>query len=221
VLIDSLLTRDGVDRDDITAAVMASVVPPLTATVSAACESLFGMQPLVVGPGTHTGLEVRTDNPREVGPDRIANAVAASVQFGEPVMILDFTTALIIDVVGAGGEYMGAIIAPGMGIAAEALSRRTAQLQLIEFKPPPRAIARNTEHGLQSGLVLGYLGLVEGLVKRAQDETGPAPVVATGEAAWLPGLLAQTDVVDAYEPLLTVTGLRLIYDRHTSSAAAR
>lgn len=219
MLIERLLRRDGIDPSAVTDAVMACVVPPLAATISSACETLFGVRPLTVGPGTHTGLAIQTQNPREVGPDRIANAVAAVDRYGTPVLVLDLSTALIIDVVSAGGAYMGAIIAPGMGVAAEALAKRTAQLMRFRLEAPPRAIAGTTEENLQSGHVFGYLGLVEGLVRRVRAEIGPAPLIATGEEAGLPGLLTMTSAVDAYEPLLTVEGLRLIYKRHTARQA--
>ncbi len=214
VLIDRMLRRDGIEPSAVTAVVVACVVPPLSATVSAATEALFGVPPLVVGPGTHTGLSIRTDNPREVGPDRIANAVAAVSGFGMPVLVLDLSTALIIDVVSADGEYIGAIIAPGLGVAADALAKRTAQLMRFRLEAPPRAIAGTTEENLQAGNVLGYLGLVEGLVGRVRAEIGPAPLIATGDEA-LPDLLSMCKAIDAYEPLLTVTGLRLIHERHT------
>jgi type III pantothenate kinase len=213
-LIHCLLAQDGLAPGDVTGCVVASVVPALSGTLPAACRSLFGVEPLTVGPGVRSGLRIRTENPREVGPDRIANAVAAIARHGQPVLVLDFTTALIIDVVSAAGDYVGAIIAPGMEIAAEALARRAAQLQRIDLRPPPRAIATETAASLQSGLVLGYVGLVEGLVRRARAEVGPAPVVATGEVGWANTVLDQTDVVDVFDPLLTLDGLRRIYERH-------
>lgn len=214
LLLSALLERDGLAPSAVTGAVVACVVPTLAETIASACRDLFGLSPLVVGPGVRTGLRISTEQPREVGPDRIANAVAAIARFGAPAMVLDFTTALIIDVVGPAGDYSGAIIAPGMGVASDALARRTAQLRRIELRPPPRAIAANTEQSLQSGLVFGYVGLVEGLIRRARSEVGPAPVVATGEAPWIPDILRLTDVVDAYDPLLTLDGLRRIYIRH-------
>lgn len=214
VLLTQLLARDGLGSTDVTACAMACVVPALCGTITAACEALFGVTPLAVGPGVRSGLAIRTDYPREVGPDRIANAVAAVARYGSPVVVLDFTTALIIDVVGVDGAYRGAVIAPGIEIAAEALATRTAQLLRTALQPPPKAIATDTERGLQSGLVFGYIGLVEGLVRRVHAEIGPAPVVATGETDWIPRLLEHTAVVDVYAPLLTLDGLRRIYIHH-------
>jgi len=212
VLLTQLLARDGLGPESVAGCVVACVVPALVAPIAGACRALFGPSPLLVGPGVRSGLPIRTEDPREVGPDRIANGVAAVARYGSPVMVLDFTTALTIDVISTDGDYLGAVIAPGIEIAAEALALRTAQLQRIELVPPPRAIATDTKHGLQSGLVYGYLGLVEGLVRRVRAEIGPAPVVATGDEPWVPGLLEHTGVVDAYDPLLTLDGLRRIYD---------
>lgn len=217
VLITQLLARDGLKPGDVSACVVACVVPELAGTIELVCRQLFGVDPLMVRPGVRSGLPIRTDNPRELGADRIANAVAASARFGCPVIVLDFSTALTLDVVGPDGSYIGAVIAPGLEIAAEALSRRAARLGSIELIAPPTAIGRNTDHGLQSGLVFGYVGLVEGLVRRVREEVGDAPVVATGDEHWLEPLLDETDVIDAYEPLLTLDGLRRIYDHHTAT----
>lgn len=212
-LLSQLLAGDGLTPAAVQGCVLASVVPDAVAPLVTACTALFGQEVLVVGPGVKTGLHVRTEDPREVGPDRVANAVSAVARFGAPVLVLDFSTALTIDVVDAGGDYAGAIIAPGLEVAADALSRRTARLPRGSLAPPPSVIGNSTELGLQAGLFYGYLGLVEGLVARVRAELGPAPVVATGEATWLPDLLDHCAVIDAYEPLLTLDGLRRIHER--------
>jgi type III pantothenate kinase len=217
VLMSGLLTLAGLESTDVAGCVLGSVVPDLIQPVSAACAALFGAGPLVVGPGVHTGLSIHTDDPREVGPDRIANAVSAVARFGAPVVVLDFATALTVDLVGPDGGYVGAVIAPGLEVAAEALARRTARLPRGRLLPPPNVIATDTERGLQSGLFFGYLGLVEGLLARARAELGPAPAVATGEAPWLATLLDHTQAIDAYEPLLTLDGLRRIYERQATA----
>ncbi len=221
VFLSRLLGQAGLSAADVADCVVGSVVPDLVPILCATCEALFDTTPLVLGPGVRTGLHIHTDDPREVGPDRIANAVAARDRFGAPVLVLDFATALTVDVVGPNGDYLGALIAPGLEVAAEALARRTARLPRGDLAPPPSVIATDTAHGLQSGLFFGYLGLVEGLVQRLWDEVGPAAVVATGEATWLGNLLAHTDVVTTYEPLLTLDGLRRIHAlQHRGPAAA-
>jgi type III pantothenate kinase len=203
----------GLGAGAVGATVLGSVVPAAVAPWVAACEALVGAPPLVVGPGVKSGLRVRTEDPREVGPDRLANAVAALALHGAPVLVLDFSTALTLDVVDKAGDYVGAIIAPGLGIAADALAERAAQLGRVPIAPPPSAIGDSTEAGLQAGLFFGYTGLVEGLVARVRAELGPAPVVATGEAPWVPDLVAHCPSVDGYVPLLTLDGLRRIHAR--------
>jgi type III pantothenate kinase len=211
LLLGGLLERDGIDTTAVTAAVMACVVPELLAPLSDACGALFSVEPLVVGPGTRTGIAIRTDDPREVGPDRIANAVAAVARLGAPAIVIDCATALTLDVVGSAGDYLGAVIAPGMETAANALTENAARLPRVELSAPVRAIADDTVGALQSGVVLGYLGLVDGLVRRLRDEIGAAPAIATGEAAWGAMIAERSDTIDAYEPLLTLDGLRRIH----------
>jgi type III pantothenate kinase len=211
LLLRQFLARDGVAAEGVAGSVLACVVPPVVAPLVRAIEELLGEPPLVVGPGVRTGLAIHTEDPREVGPDRVANAVAARAAYGAPVIVLDFSTALTVDIVGPAGDYLGALIAPGMDIAADALARRTAQLGRIDLSVPARVIATNTDDGLRAGLVLGYTGLVEGLVRRVHETIGAAPVVATGDAAWLTPLLAAGGPIDAHDPLLTLDGLRRIW----------
>jgi len=218
VLLVRLLLSAGLEPTAVTDCVLGCVVPELAATFQAALLQLLGTPPLLVEPGVRTGMDIRTDDPRDVGADRIANAVAARARCGAPVVVLDFGTALTIDVVGPNGDYLGAVIAPGMEVAAEGLSRRAARLRRIELRAPPRAIAHSTAHGLQSGLVFGTIGMIEGLLRRVHDEIGPAPVMATGEAPSVAQVLALTDAVQHYDPLLTLDGLRLIHAHHTQRA---
>ena len=215
LLLAGLLESHGLEAPAVAGSVLGCVVPELTPVFAEVLEKLCGGPPLVIGPGVRTGLQIRGEDPREAGADRIANAVAARHRFGSPVVACDFGTALALDVVGSDGDYLGASIAPGIEVAAEALGRRAARLGRVELKPPPRAIAANTIHGLQSGLVFGYVGMVEGLIRRVRDEIGPAPVIATGDGPWLPALLGMTRSIDAYDPLLTLRGLRLIHAHHT------
>jgi type III pantothenate kinase len=210
------MARDG-HREAVDACVIGCVVPELLPVMVEVCRREFDQPPLVVGPGVASGLRIDTADPREVGADRIANGVAAVARYGSPVIVLDFSTTLTVDVVSEGGAYAGAVIAPGLEVAAEGLARRAARLGRIDLVAPPHAIADNTVQALQSGLVFGYVGLIEGLVRRVRSEIGPAPVVATGEAILLDDLLRQTDVIEAYEPLLTLDGLRRILSRHLAA----
>lgn len=220
VLLARLLVGSGIDARQVRGSVMACVVPELCGTIARAVESVSGKAPLVVGPGVRTGLDIRTDEPRQVGADRIANAVAARDLVGAPAIVADFGTAFTLDVVGPDGDYVGAVIAPGIDVTAHALTRRAARLGQIAVETPPRAIADNTAHGLQSGLVFGYIGLVDGLIDRVRSEVGPAPVVATGDGPWIRELLAGCRSIDHYEQLLALTGLRLIHDRHHGRPSA-
>lgn len=214
ILIARLFAEQALAPAEVSACVMACVVPELEPVLVETCHRLFGVVPLRVGAGVRSGLKIETEAPRELGPDRIANAVAARARHGCPVIVLDFSTALTLDVVGPGGGYLGAIIAPGIEIAAEALARHTAGLRRPSLTVPERAIGRGTDEALRSGLVLGYLGLVEGLLRQVQAEIGPATVVATGDGPWLGPLLAETRAIDALEPDLTLEGLRRIYRHH-------
>lgn len=190
--------------------ILSSVVPPLTPVFVDLGERYLGTMPLVVGGGIKTGVRIRYDNPQEVGADRVVNALAAKRLYGTPIVVVDFGTATTFDCVSAEGDYLGGAIAPGIGISVEALFRHTARLPRIELALPPRAIGTNTVASMQSGVLYGYVGLVEGLVSRLKKELGGrVRVIATGGMA---GVIArQTPVIEAVNPDLTLEGLRLIY----------
>jgi len=195
--------------------VIGSVVPAVTATLSRMCETWLGQEALVVHVGLDLGMAVRVKEPRRVGVDRLVNALAARETYGAPCISLDFGTATKFDVVAADGAFIGGAIAPGLLTATDALVHNTAQLPRIEFVAPARAIGDDTVSAMQSGIVLGYLSLVEGLLARIQDELpgGPAPVVATGGLA---GLIAPlTSAIHHHDPTLTLRGLQLVYKRHS------
>ncbi len=195
------------DIDDIA---MCSVVPPLVATFEELCQRYFHISPLVVGSGIKTGVRIRMDNPREVGADRIVDAAAVHHLYGGPVIIADFGTATTFDVISKEGDYMGGAIAPGINIAAEALFMRAAMLPRMELVRPRRVIGTNTVDAMQSGVVFGYVALVEGMIARIQKELGEkARVVATGGFAEL--IAEQTIAIDEVNPNLTLVGLRLVY----------
>jgi type III pantothenate kinase len=187
------------------------VVPPLLPAFQELCQRYLHVTPLVVGPGIKTGVRVATDDPREVGADRIVNALAVKRLYGAPAIVIDFGTATTFDVVSAEGDYLGGAIAPGIGISAEALYRYTAKLPRIELAAPKSPIGKNTVASMQSGVILGYVCLVEGMIARFQKELGgKARVVATGGLA---GVIAkETTVIEAVNPDLTLEGLRLIYE---------
>ena len=173
-----LLELAGVAREDLTGAVLASVVPPLTGTFMQACEKYLGQTPLAIGAGVKTGVRIRYEDPKAVGADRVADAAAVQHLYGGPACIVDFGTATTFDAISSEGDYLGGAIAPGVGIAAEALFHRTAQLPRVSLSRPPSAIGRNTPHAIQSGLLFGYVGLVEGMVARFRAELGEGAAAA-------------------------------------------
>jgi type III pantothenate kinase len=242
VLVRQMLELRGVPLARIDSAIIASVVPPLTDTMVGLVERAFGIEPLVVGPGIKTGMAILYENPREVGADRIVNAVAAHEwaqkspgpragargEAAEPgrgehagtpgVIVVDFGTATTFDCVTPRGEYLGGVIAPGIQISAEALFSRAARLSRVEIALPPRVVGRNPVHSMQSGIVYGYAGLVDGLVARLRRELGyPCRVVATGGLARL--IAPQTEAIEAVDDDLTLTGLRLLFERNSAPAA--
>ena len=206
----NLLPHQGLKTSDIKGVVLCSVVPPLITTFRELFQRYFQVSPLVVEAGVKTGVRIRMDNPREVGADRIVDAAAAHHLYGGPVIIVDMGTATTFDTVSGEGDYLGGAIAPGLGTAIESLFQRAAMLPRVELTHPERAIGTNTIAAMQSGIVFGYVGLVEGIVARIQQELSEkAKVVATGGYA---GLIAkETAVIDVVNPNLTLIGLKLIY----------
>ena len=214
VLIMNLFLHDKtIDADDIDGVIISSVVPPLMPTLERVSRRYFKVEPIVIGPGTKTGMAIKYDNPREVGADRIVNAVAAYEQYGGPLIIIDFCTATTYCAVLENGDYIGGVITPGVMISAEALFQRAAKLPRIEVKDPGQVINRNTVQSMQSGMFYGYVGQVEGLVARMKAEMPEGvQVVATGGLA--PLISAATDCIDHVEPMLTLEGLRLLYEQN-------
>ena len=199
--------------DDINAIIISSVVPPVVPTLERMCQRYFGLSPLLIGPGVKTGMDIRYDNPREVGADRIVNAVAAYEKYGGPVIIVDFGTATTFCAVDAKGVYLGGSICPGIGISTEALVQRTAKLPRIELKRTDSVICRNTIESMQAGVFYGFVGQVEGIVSRMRRELDmSARVVATGGLAVV--IAPATKTIDVVEPMLTLEGLRIIYERN-------
>jgi len=210
VLILSLLHQQNIMTEEVTSVSLCSVVPTLTVTFEEMVRKYFHISPLVVGAGVKTGVRIRMDNPREVGPDRIVNAAAAHHLYGGPVIIADFGTATTFDTVSGEGDYLGGAIAPGFTTAAESLFTRAAMLPRVELSRPRYAIGTNTIDAMRSGLVFGYVGLVEGIINRIQAEMErKAKVVATGGYAEV--IARETTALEVINPDLTLIGLRLIY----------
>jgi type III pantothenate kinase len=209
-LIAGMANSDGIDLTRIDGAIVSSVVPRLTSRITGMIERRCGVSPVIVSTAIDLGIGVRTDNPEEVGADRIVNAAAVRVLYKAPAIVVDFGTATTFDVVSSDGDYIGGAIAPGVQLALDALTGRAARLSAVELLIPDHAIGSNTVHSVQSGTVLGYLELVNGMLKRISSELGGDPaIVATGGLGEL--FHAHSDLIDAYEPDLTLFGLQMIY----------
>ena len=214
LLFGGFLAQAGLSFDkNVTGVVLSSVVPRATQALRDMVNRYFRFDAVVVEPGIKTGIPVLTDNPREVGADRIVNALAAFTKYGGPVIVVDFGTATTFDVVSDKGELLGAAIAPGLSVAAQALFEQTARLPLVELVAPKSAIGKNTVESLQSGLVFGYAAMVDGMVERiSKDLSGPT-VVATGGLA--PNVIGECRTVDKHDPWLTLEGLRMVFEKNT------
>lgn len=211
-ILQPLLSADGVDIGLISAMVISSVVPSVTRWLTVLGKKRLGIGPVIVSAGLDIGLPIDMDNPEEVGADRLVNSIAAIQRYGAPVIAIDFGTALNFDVVDARGHYVGGSLAPGIVIALEAMTSRAARLFSVELTPPPAAIGRNTTNAIQSGLVLGYVSLVEGMIRRISDELGSnPPVVVTGGYSEI--IAKQSSLIDYHAPDLTIEGLWLVYQR--------
>jgi type III pantothenate kinase len=214
-LILSLFQHGNLSPEDVTEAAMTCVVPELEPVFQTVCRRYFDVSPLVVGVGTKTGLRILYDTPRDVGADRVVDAVAAIRIYGPPLIVVDIGTATVFDAINTDGDYLGGAIAPGPGIAFEALIQRAAKLYRVEFTRPAAAIGRNTVSALQSGMIFGYVGLVEGIVARMKQELGgKARVIATG--GYAESISQETDIIDAVDLDLTLVGLRMIHEMNRS-----
>jgi type III pantothenate kinase len=216
VLMMNLLPRNGIEFPAITDVAICSSVPPLVLTFEELSQRYFGVKPLVVGTGIKTGVRVLYEDPRAVGADRVTDAVAAYRLYGGPVIVVDCGTATVLDAVTADGDYLGGAIAPGIQVAVDALVSNTSMLRRIELVRPKHAIGRNTVHSMQSGIIFGYVGLIEGLIRRFQEELDrPATVVGTGGLA---GVIArECPAIDVVNPDLTLQGLRIIHEMNAGS----
>jgi type III pantothenate kinase len=216
VLFMNLFAMRQIDVSKISAIVVSSVVPPLDTTIRRLCERYFSLRPMFVEPGIKTGMPLLVDNPAELGADRIVNGVAAFARYGGPIIVVDFGTATTFDVISVRGEYIGGVIAPGLGISADALFSRAAKLARVDIKRPARVIGTNTIAHLQSGLFYGYIGLVDGILERM---LAAAPkVIATGGLAHM--LHDDSKYITAIDDMLTLDGLRLLHERNRNPRRA-
>lgn len=220
MLLLSLFQASGIAAADIRGVSISCVVPPLKSVFEQMSQRYLKVEPLIVGPGIRIGLRLAIDNPKEVGADRIVNTLATHHLYGGPAIAIAFGTATVFDCISATGEYLGGAIAPGMVVALESLTRSAAQLYQVELIRPARAIGKNTVETMQSGMVLGYAGLVEGLVRRLKRELeapdGRIRVIATGGLAEV--VAPETPAIDLIDPQLTLKGLRLIYELNREPA---
>jgi type III pantothenate kinase len=217
LLVDGLFVHSRIERVQIRGVVLGSVVPPLTGTIRAMVDRYFGVPLLTIEPGVDTGMPILYENPAEVGADRIVNGVSAWARFGHgqnrPLIVVDFGTATTLDAISAKGEYLGGAICPGVQISADALFQRAARLPRIDVRKPSSIVGRTTVGAMESGLFYGYVGMVEGLVKRMSDELGGHAIcVATGGLADV--IAPETSVIHHVDPDLTLHGLRLVWEKN-------
>lgn len=214
IMLLNLFSISEIHVSDVKGVIISSVVPPLTPVFRELSQSLFGIKPLVVGPGLKTGVPILYENPMEVGADRVVGAAAAFAKYGGPCIVVDFGTATTFDAISAAGEYLGGAIAPGIQISAEALYLRTAKLPRVDVAKPKHAIGRTTISSMHSGLYFGYIGLVSNIIEvMSQELTGDVSVISTGGYSTLIG--GEIEVISRNEPFLVLEGLRILYEKNT------
>ncbi|KHF38315.1 type III pantothenate kinase [Halalkalibacter okhensis] len=211
--LKGLFEHEKLSFEEIEGIIISSVVPPIMYTLELMCKKYFGIKPMVIGPGIKTGLNVKYDNPKDVGADRIVNAVAAIQLYGSPLIVVDFGTATTYCYINEERQYMGGAISPGISISTEALYTRASKLPRIEIAKPKNVLGTNTVHAMQAGIFYGYVGQVDGIVKRMKAQAKEVPtVIATGGMASL--IASETETIDVVEPFLTLKGLQMIYEKN-------
>lgn len=216
LLFDQIFKFNGLRVEDVKDIIISSVVPPLMHTLPTMSRRYFNIEPIVVGPGIKTGIDIKYDNPKEVGADRIVNAVSGYEKYGGPLIIVDSGTAITFDAVAEDGSYLGGVITPGIKIASEALFSRTAKLPRVEIAKPEKVIGKNTVNSIQSGLVYGYIGMIDYVLEKIIEEMNykekDVKVIATGGFSSL--ISSESKYIDIIDGLLTLEGLRIIYERN-------
>ncbi|EOS69892.1 pantothenate kinase, type III [Lachnospiraceae bacterium MD308] len=214
IMLKELIERQGISSKDINAVIIASVVPDIMHSLGSAMIKYFGIKPVIVSAGIKTGIRIMTENPKQVGADRIVDAVAAYTLYGGPVIVIDFGTATTYDIVGPDATFEGAVIAPGIRTSAQAMWGQAAMLPAIEIKKPDTILAKETVSSMQAGIVFGQIGQVEYIVERIRRESGyrDAKVVASGGLGNI--IARETEAIDVYDPQLTLKGLRIIYEKN-------
>jgi type III pantothenate kinase len=213
ILFQNMYRSANLTSGETEAIIISCVIPPLVSTFEELCQKYFHLTPLIVGPGVKTGIPIHYDNPREVGADRIVNAVSAYEHYRKSLIVVDFGTATTFDCISVRGEYLGGAIAPGIMISSEALFQRASKLPRVELVKPENVIGKNTVASMQAGIVYGYVGLIDGIVNRMKEEMGDNPfVVATGGLAQL--IAADSETIDEVDEYLTLQGLRIIYSKN-------
>ncbi|MBR2498692.1 MAG: type III pantothenate kinase [Clostridia bacterium] len=207
-----LLSDRGIKKGDIDGIIFSSVIPALNYTICHMCEYFFGISPLIVGPGIKTGLNIKADNPREVGADIIVNSVSAYNKYGGPVIVIDFGTATTFDIINGQGELMGVVISPGIKTSLEGLATKTAQLPMVELDAPKTVIGKNTKHCMQAGIIFGFAGLVENIIRKIKKElkVDEIKVVATGGLGEI--IAKEVELISIVDRTLTLDGLKMIYE---------
>lgn len=220
IIIKKLLMEDDINISDIDNAIISCVVPSLEETISTTMEKYLKTKPIVIGPGVKTGMPLLTDNPKEIGADRIVNAVAAYATHKKALIVVDFGTAITFDFVSDKGEYKGGLICPGLGIATDALFQKTAKLPRVEVSKPEHVVGKNTVESLKSGIFYGYLSMVEGIIGKIKEETKTKPyVIATGGHSEI--IKGETDLINETDELLTLKGLKIIFELNNLSETGK